>query len=616
MLSEYIKSKQPMGFKRTDSYRPRERQNSNGRDSSRPAGGGSRSRTRRRSNSQQASPPRGPAASRPWNHSGRNFSAPNWSYHQQDASRYEHQHGRETSSEALGEITNRSPLPSPRARPDRSRSPDDDDDDEDSLFVSDGPGPEFFEDYAEPEPEPLPRPPPTMRLEIQDGQSEFPDAFHRRPKPISASRIASGMYFQARGKPILPPLTAKPNSSQTGKNVLKPRYISTSNIPIEASTTQPKAASKKPVGTPSKPSASSKPIPPKTDASMKAAALSNAAGPLTSGTGMPSKPPVPLDTDNDSSSSAPRVPSTLTIEKEPSRFSPFSFPSRRTTSGGDKLVCQELQQSVHRPTLPSTFDSLLPNKSRPENKRDPKSDPASTRSIQKRKVGDLFSAADLKIIWKQCFEQRQPPDQSRLGHFALPIPSHSLHLVSPAQLERAKRYFVPDIVRFEVTPLQLGKKKSRSSQANARLFHSDPTQIAGRETSTPTYHKLQLRPSTSQTDGLAWPVLRAMQVGWELTARWYKEVIVDGGWVSLGRLDREDTVMSDAMDIDGENENDKVITSRNSKNPVGTGLGDFVANELKKNVVKTKHSRDEPEGSLNVDREIGRWLDHVWREQN
>lgn len=103
-----------------------------------------------------------------------------------------------------------------------------------------------------------------------------------------------------------------------------------------------------------------------------------------------------------------------------------------------------------------------------------------------------------------------------------------------------------------------------------------------------------------------------MQVGWELTARWYKEVIVDGGWVSLGRLDREDTVMSDAMDIDGENENDKVMTSRNSKNPIGTGLGDFVANELKRNVVKTKHSRDEPEGSLNVDREIGRWLDHVW----
>lgn len=609
-----------MGFnQRTDSYRPKERQNSRSRDSLRPTGGGSRSRNRRRSNSQQASPPRGPAASRPWNHSGRNFSAPNRSYHQQDASRYEHQRDRETSSEALGEITNRSPLPSPRARPGRSRSPDDDDD---SLFVSDGPGPEFFEDYAEPEPEPLPRPPPTMRLEIQDGQSEFPDAFHRRPKPISASRIASGMYFQARGKPILPPLTAKPNSSQTRENVLKPRYISTTNIPIEASTTQPKAASKKPVGTPSKPSASSKPISPKTAASMKeaalatVAALSKAAASLTSGTGMPLKPPVPLNADNDSSSSAPQVPSTLAVEKEPSLFSPFSFPSKRKTSGGDKSVYQGPQQSVHRPTLPSTSDSLLSNKSRPENKRDPKSDPASTRSIQKRKVGDLFSAADLKIIWKQCFKQRQPPDQFRLGHFALPIPSDSLHLVSPAQLERAKRYFVPDIVRFEVTPLRLGKKNSRPSQVTARLPHLDPTQIVGHETSTPAYHKLQLRPSTSQTDGIAWPVLRAMQVGWELTTRWYKEVIVDEGWVSLGRLDREDTVMSDTMDIDGENKNDKVITSRNSKTPIGTGLGDFVADELKKNVVKTRLSRDEPEGSLNVDRDIGRWLDHVWREQN
>lgn len=631
-----------MGFKRRDSYRPGSRRNSNGRDSSRPAGGGSQPRHRRRSNSQQASPPRGPAAGRPWNHSGRNFTAPDWSYRQHDASRYGDQRGEGVSSGALGEITNRSPLPSPRARPGRSRSPDEDD--EDSLFVSNGPGLEYFEDYAEPEPEPepLPRPQPTTRqTENQGGQSEFPDAFHRRPEPISASRIASGMYFQARAKPILPPLTSKPNLAQTGENILKPRYISTTSIPIEAPTTQPETASKKPVSAPSKPGASSKPVSPKTAASMKATALAKAAAlskaaapskavaPPKPGTGLSPKLPAPLNRclENDSSSSAPQVSKTVAAKMEPSVLPSPPVSNMMTTSGEKKSANQEPQQtvhypilpstsdpqqSVHYPTLPSTSDPRLPDQSRPENKPDSKPDPTINRSIQKRKVGDPFSAHDLKIIWNQCFEQRQAPDQSRLGHFALPIPSHSLHLVSPAQLERAKRYAIPDFVRFEVTPLQLGGENSRLDQVTARLLHLDPAQAMGQNT-TPAYHKLQLRPSTSQTDGLAWPVLRAMQLGWELTARWYKEVIVDQGWLFIvegAKKERE----PDAMDIDDEN--DQVTTSHDSNAGTGTGLGDFVANELKKNVAKTKLSRDEPKGSADIDDEIGRWLNHVWRGQN
>ncbi|KAJ4400358.1 hypothetical protein N0V85_005776 [Neurospora sp. IMI 360204] len=355
----------------------------------------------------------------------------------------------------------------------------------------------------------------------------------------------------------------------------------------------------------------------KAAARAKAAALSKAVpskavAPPKPGTGLTPKPPAPLNRflENDSSSSAPQVSKTVAVKMEPSFLPPPPVSNMMTTSGERKFANQEPQQTVHYPTLPSISDPRLPDQSRP--------DPAPHRSIQKRKVGDPFSAHDLKIIWNQCFEHRQAPDMSRLGHFALPIPSHSLHLVSPAQLERAKRYVIPDIVRFEVTPLQLGEKNSQLDQVTARLLHLDPAQVKGQNT-TPAYHKLQLRPSTSQTDGLAWPVLRAMQLGWELTARWYKDVIVDGAWVSLGRIDREDTIMSDAMDIDGDenDKNDKVTSQVNrNNNPIGTGLGDFVANELKKNVVKTKHSRDEPEGSWNVDREIGRWLNHVWRQQN
>ncbi|KAK3951114.1 hypothetical protein QBC32DRAFT_393350, partial [Pseudoneurospora amorphoporcata] len=608
-----------MGFRRippVDSYRPGPRRNSYGRDSPRPAGGGSQSRHRRRSNSQQASPPRGHAASHPWNHSGRNFTAPGWSYHQHDASRHGDQRAEGVSSGALGEITNQSPLPSPRARPGRSRSRDEYD--EDSLFVGDGPSPEAFEDCAEPEPKPLPRPKPApQQTENQGGQSEFPEAFHRRPEPISASKSAHGHYFPPMARFILSPLTAQPAAARTGENILKPRYISTTSIPIETPKTQPETASKKPVT-------------PKTAASIKAAPLaravpsSKAAAPLkaiappTSGTGLPPKPHVHLPIEKVSDCSTLQVSRTLAVKTDSSPPFPPSLSSRMTTSGDDKSADQEPQQSVHCPVPLSTTNLRPPDQPRPEKKPDPKPSQASTRSIQKRKVGDAFAAHDLKMIWNQCFEHRQAPDVSRLGHFALPIPSHSLHLVSPAQLERAKRYVIPGIIRFEVTPLQPGGENSPIDPARARLFCISapaPPQDMG-EDITPAYHKLQLRPSTSQTDGLAWPVLRAMQLSWELTARWYKEVIVDWGWVSLGRLDREDTVMPDAMDIDGDDEHGGKNISH-EKN-TGMGLGDFVANELKKNVVKTKHSWDEPRGSADIDEEIRSWLQlqHLGREQD
>lgn len=79
-----------------------------------------------RSNSPRRSPSRSPAARRPWHNNGRNFTAPNESYHQYrtesyhqySTSRYgHHQHAEGTSPGTLGEITNQSPLPSPRFRP-------------------------------------------------------------------------------------------------------------------------------------------------------------------------------------------------------------------------------------------------------------------------------------------------------------------------------------------------------------------------------------------------------------------------------------------------------------------------------------------------------------------
>ena len=476
-----------------------------------------------------------------------------------------------------------------------------------------------------PSPNPFPRPLLTTRqAENQSEQSEFPEAFHRRPEPIAASKKAHGFYHPAMAKPTLKPLPAKPIAAQTGENILKPRYISTTNIPIEPPTTQPpKTASKKPVS-------------PKTAVSMQVAALAKkaalsraapspkAAAPLKvvpppmSGTGLPPKPPVPINRfpEEDSNRSAPRVPGTSVVKPESSTPFPHTFSIRMATSGDDKPENKEPQQSIETPTLPLITNLRPRDEPQPENKSDPKPDQASTRSTQKRKRGDTSSAAELKIIWALCFEHRQAHDVSRLGHFALPIPSHSLHLVSPVQLDRAKRYVIPDIIRFEVTPLQLDGEASPIDPVRAELFALDLAQHA-----TPAYYKLQLRPSTNQTDGLAWPVLRSMQIAWELTARWYKEVIVDGGWAELGRMDREDTVMPDAMDMDGdENENDKndkndKTTSHHDK-ITGMGLGDFVASELKKTVTKTKHRRDEPKGSVDIDDEISSWLSHLWREQN
>lgn len=187
------------------------------------------------------------------------------------------------------------------------------------------------------------------------------------------------------------------------------------------------------------------------------------------------------------------------------------------------------------------------------------------------------------------------------------------------------RYLLLNTVQFEVLPLQLGggEKSPPPDDVAMKLFGSDPAQTSGQKQTTPAYHKLQLRPSKTVTDGVGWPVLRSMQIAWEVTARWYKEVIVDEGWNAMGRTAHGVMIAmhsdGDAMGIDGEEnndfKNDKHVDDIN--NPaINTGLGDFVAAELRRNVTKTKFGRDEPSGSTDIDLEIGRWVNHIENELN
>ncbi|KAK3391647.1 hypothetical protein B0T20DRAFT_446985 [Sordaria brevicollis] len=597
--------------------RPSPRENYGNRHSSRPANDGYRW-PRRDSMSPRRSPSRSPAR-RQWYNNGRNFTAPNAGYHQYTTEGYgHHQHHEGNSPGTLGEITNQSPLPSPGMWSNPNRPPKEDD--EDSLFVSDGRCAEYIEDDAETESNlPVLPVPKTRPTENQNGGSEYPDAFHRRPEPISRTKIAVGMYFPAIGKPILKPMPSKPNAEQRGENILEPKYISTTNIRISSLTAQEDSASKKPdTGSRSNRKIAPKPPPTNTDTSTKASALAKgsnppkAAAPSTIGNNLPFKLPTPHprflveQSPEVKASTPPKAAAPFLVEQSPEPTVPRPPPTSTNlaTSGDSKLANQEPQQSVHAQSL-NYPDLRLPDRPKSANTPDSKPSPTLNRSsIRNRKAGDPFSPGDLQMIWNQCFSHRFTPDAARLGYFALPIPSHALHLVSPEQLGRARRYLLLSTIQFEVLPLQPGGNENKIP--------------------LPNYHKLQLRPSHSILDGLSWPILRAMQIAWEVTARWYKKVIVDEGWNAMGRM--EQTMMirkrshggGNPMDIDGggeeENKNDFDHDWHDDilNNPANyRGLGDYVATEVRRDVVKTKIARDEPSGTAEVDREIGRWMDHI-----